>query len=192
MLKIDFIGTIGADAEFKEHEGSKFTTFRAAHNESWRDAAGREHTSTIWVDCVMNDHPKVGEYLKQGTQIYCYGYPTLRVYSSPKDKCMKAGLTIRIQHIELLGGRVDNVPRQLIDAESGSIYDVQKWFLVQGCKSPILVDKRGNRFSVNPDGWVLPFNNDSVGQYVESEATGTQVQSQAKDNGGLANESKGK
>lgn len=167
MLKIEFIGTLGADAELKEHDGSKFTTFRAAHNEVWRDANGQEHSNTIWVDCVMNDHPKVAEFLKQGTQIFCSGYPTLRVYSSPKDRCMKAGLTIRVQSIELLGGKVDAVPRQLIDAATGSVYNVQKWFLINDCKVPLLVDKRGNQYSVNPDGWVLPVNN----QVTDTEST---------------------
>ena len=59
MLQIQFIGTLGADAEKKvaTENGSKFTTFRAAHNDVWKDDAGDEHTRTIWVDCILNDHP---------------------------------------------------------------------------------------------------------------------------------------
>ena len=33
MLKVTFIGQLGADAEKRSADNGKFTTFRAAHNE---------------------------------------------------------------------------------------------------------------------------------------------------------------
>lgn len=155
MLKVTFIGQLGADAEKKIANNGKFTTFRAAHNEVFKDDAGNEHTTTIWVDCTLNDHPAVADYLKAGTSVYVEGYPSLRVYSSPKDRCMKAGMTIRVQKIELLGGKVDAVPRQLIDS-NGVIHQVVKYFNVQDVKKAQLMDKRGNVYDVDNKGWVTP------------------------------------
>lgn len=155
MLKITFIGQLGADAEKKEATNGKFTTFRAAHNEVFKDDAGNEHTSTIWVDCTLNDHPAVADYLKAGTSVYIEGYPSLRVYSSPKDRCMKAGMTIRVQKIELLGGRVDAVPRHLIDS-NGVLHDVTKFYNVADAKKCQLVDKRGNVYDIDKNGWCTP------------------------------------
>lgn len=158
MLKVSFIGQLGADAEKKIADGGKFTTFRAAHNESYTDDAGQEHSTTIWVDFTMNDHPKVADYLKQGTQVYVEGYPSLRVYSSPKDRCMKAGLTIRVQKIELLGGKVDAVPRQLVDIE-GTLHDVAKFYWVNGMKDIQLFDKHGSIYNVDKKGFVTAATN---------------------------------
>lgn len=156
MIKILMIGTLGADCEKKSADGNKFTTFRIAHNEVWTDEAGQEHSNTIWVDATMSDHPKVAEYLKRGTQVYLEGYPTLRVYSSPKDRCMKAGMTIRVQRVELLGGKVDPIPRELIDNDA-QIHRVNKFYNVEGIKKPCqMVDKHGNMFDLDKNGWVTP------------------------------------
>lgn len=156
MLKVQFIGTLGADAEKKtSNNGSKFTTARAAHNDVWKDDAGEEHSTTQWVDLVLDDHPSVADYLKRGQQVYVEGYVSLRVYSSPKDRCMKAGLTIRVRHIELLGGRQDLVPRQLIDG-NGVIHEVQKFYWTADVKGGVLVDKNGNLFNVDKKGFCTP------------------------------------
>lgn len=112
MIKLSFIGTLGADAEFKHSDtapnGGKFVTFRAAHNDTWTDASGIRHENVTWVDFIMNDHPKVAQYLKKGTMVYVEGRCSLRVYSSPKDRCMKAGMTINVQRIELLSAKKDS------------------------------------------------------------------------------------
>lgn len=157
MLKVNFIGTLGADCEKKTaaETGSKFTTFRAAHNDSWTDEAGEVHTNTVWVDCIMNDWPKVAEYLKQGTLIYCEGSVSLRVYSSPKDRCMKAGMTIKVAKIELLGGRTDDVPRELVDPLTNDVHQVVKYYHVETARKTKLVDKRGNVYKLDKDGWVV-------------------------------------
>lgn len=172
MLKVTFIGQLGADAEKKSADNGKFTTFRAAHNEVYKDDAGGEHSTTIWVDCTMNDHPAVADYLKAGTSVYIEGYPSLRVYSSPKDRCMKAGMTIRVQKIELLGGRVDSVPRHLIDS-NGVLHDVNKFYNVADAKKCQLMDKRGNVFDVDKNGWVTPVApSDNQGTSDQSKESG--------------------
>ncbi|MDT3387160.1 MAG: single-stranded DNA-binding protein, partial [Bacteroidota bacterium] len=110
MLQATLIGNLGANCQKKEQDGHKFTTFRVANNDSWTDDNGETHNETDWVDCIMNDHPKVADYLLAGTSVFVQGTIKKRVYSSKKDRCMKAGLTIRVSRIELLGGKRDEVP----------------------------------------------------------------------------------
>lgn len=154
MLQATIIGNVGADAQFKEESGRKFTTFRVAHNDTFTDQSGVQHTSSIWVDCILNDHPKVAEFIKAGQLVYVSGHLKTRVYSSEKDRCMKAGLSISVQRIELLGGSSDLVPSRLYDKD-GVQHDVAKWFLTN-VKDTTLVSQRGAQFSVDKNGWIQP------------------------------------
>lgn len=181
MIKVFMIGTLGADCDKKSSDGNKFTTFRVAHNEVWSDDAGEEHSNTIWVDAIMSDHPKVAEFLKRGTQVYLEGYPSLRVYSSPKDRCMKAGMTIRVQRIELLGGKVDPIPRELIDQDA-QIHRVNKFYNVEGIKKPCqMVDKHGNVYDLDKHGWVSPHPTAAEVNNVQ-QATGSESNVQQESN----------
>lgn len=165
MLKVELIGNLGADAEVKEAQGSKFVTMRIAHSESWKDEQGNKKERTIWVDAILNDtESKVIEYLKQGQKVFVRGNANLRVYSSPKDRCMKAGLTINVREIELLGGASDSVPRQVVDPQDGRVYDTQKFYWVERDNSKMkkdenytLIDVRGNHYLMNKQGFVAPY-----------------------------------
>lgn len=154
MLQAIVIGNVGADAQVQSKDGKEFTTFRVAHNDVWTDAAGVQHSNTVWVDCVMNGHPKVADYIKGGTLVVVNGDVTLRVYSSAKDRCMKAGMSVRVSSVQLLGGSSDEVPRRLYDS-AGVQHDVEKFFLtdVKGCR---LQSQRGAPFDVDDAGWVRP------------------------------------
>lgn len=154
MLQQVLIGRVGADAEFQSKDGKKFTTFRVAHSDAWTDDTGTKHESTVWVDCIMNDHPKVAEYLKTGQLVAIIGSVSLRVYSSQKDRCMKAGMTINVNRIELLGGPSDAVPSRLYDSD-GQMHEVKKYYYVD-VKSEPLYSVRGALFEVNENGWVTP------------------------------------
>lgn len=152
MLQQILIGNIGADAQLQEKDGRKFTTFRVAHNESWTDDAGTRHDKTMWVDCILNDHPKVAQWLKQGQQVVVMGTVSLRVYSSQKDRCMKPGMTINVHRIELIGGASDPIPSRLYDS-NGVQHDVSKHFWTD-VKGMVLVSQRGQQFNVDNNGWV--------------------------------------
>lgn len=161
------IGRIGGDAEVKQANGKEFTTFRVADTDKWTDDAGQVHETTTWIDCIMNGRPAILEYLKRGTQVYVTGSTTLRIYSSPKDKCMKAGCQINVRQIELLGGRYDVVPSKLYDANTGQEITITKHFfaaaLQRDKKAPEwmpLVSRNGSRFVVDRQGWVSPFEED--------------------------------
>lgn len=154
MLQAIIIGNVGADAQLQSKDGRDFTTFRVAHNDSWTDQAGQQHTSSIWVDCIMSGHAKVAEYIRQGTTVCVMGTVSLRVYSSEKDRCMKCGMTINVRSVELIGSRPDAVPSRLYDAQ-GAQHNVQKYYLtdVKSCK---LRNMRSDIFDVDASGWVTP------------------------------------
>lgn len=170
MLQTTVIGNVGADAQFQSKDGRDFITFRVAHNDVWTDQAGKQHSSTIWVDCIMNGKPKVAEFIKAGTQVFISGRTSVRVYSSEKDRCMKAGITINVDSVQLIGGINDVVPRRLYD-QSGSQHDVKKWYLTD-VKSTTLKNVKGDEFLVDSNGWVSPKKIETP----ETNADGSPVQ----------------
>lgn len=171
MLQTMIIGNIGADAQFKSDNGHEFTTFRVAHTESWNDAAGNKQSRTMWVDVIMNGKPNVLPYLKKGTTVYVFGTTSTRVYSSEKDHCMKAGITINASRVELLSGNTDAVPGRLYD-KNGQQHDVVKFYHTD-VTSQMLFNTRGGSFNVDQNGWVFPAitqsDNTQSTQTVQSE-----------------------
>lgn len=161
MLQCTLIGHLGADAECKNANGKEFVTFRVANTDRWTDDAGQVHESTIWVDCIINGKPKVFDYLKKGQMIYVTGSVSLRVYSSAVEKCMKAGLTINVQRIELLGGKADDIPAKLYTESEGKEVMIMRYFFaptlqreVTDPEKVVLVSKRGEKYFVDRQGWV--------------------------------------
>lgn len=164
MLKAEMIGNLGADAQVKRGDGYEFISMRVANTEKWKDDSGQEHTETQWIDVTyQKSDSALLPYLKSGVKVFVRGFVRTRVYSSEKDRKMKAGLTISAQEIELCGGVSDSVPRQLIIPETGDIVDVAKYYQAnvdtKGWKksdSGVLVDKAGNQYKLVKDGWVAP------------------------------------
>lgn len=161
MLQATIIGHLGGDAEAKNVNGKEFVTFRVANTDRWTDEAGQSHENTTWVDCIINGKPKVFDYLKKGQQVYAAGSVSMRVYSSAKDKCMKAGLTINVRNIELLGGKTDEVPKVLYSEDGKNQHPVGKYFYApsaarkDGNPNPtLLVSISGERYLADPEGWV--------------------------------------
>lgn len=162
-MNISFIiGNLGADAEIKEANGAKFITFSVADTRKFKTSGGGEQVVTNWVDAIIPnaEHP-VFPYLKQGVKVAIVGQSGLRVYSSKKDRCMKAGQTIHVLSVELCGGVSDDVPTQLINPNDGSIHKVTKYYRVEGVDDSIatggfmrMVDTKGRNFDVNHNGWV--------------------------------------
>ena len=169
MIKVEVIGNLGADCEVKQSNGNKFGACRIAHTEKYTDAQGNVHESTIWVDVVIPDaENKVIPYLKAGVKVFVRGNANLRVYSSQKDRCMKAGLTINAREIELCGGSSDAVPRQVIDPSNGQLFDVTKCYWIgketKGMKKADLVDitdAKGGQYKMDSYGFVHPVIADS-------------------------------
>lgn len=164
MFKIEVIGNLGADAEVKSVQGSKFVTMRIAHSEKRTDDEGKEIRQTTWIDATMNDtESKILPYLKQGVKVFVRGNASLRVYSSPKDRMMKAGVKVSIHEIELVGGSSDDVPRRLIDPDSGQVFDTKKYYWVNRDNKDMkkddqkfLIDDHQNGYIMNKAGFVIP------------------------------------
>lgn len=164
MLQGFLIGYLGADAECKTSNGKEFTAFRIADSNKWTDDAGVQHEETTWVDCIMNGKPNVLPWLKKGQLVYVMGTQSLRVYSSKKDRCMKAGLTINVRSIELLGGKSDDVPSVLYGADGQTEYKVAKWYYSEQCKRAPnaeewlpLMSRSQEKFIADRNGFVYPY-----------------------------------
>lgn len=164
MFQCKVIGHIGNDAEFKSNNGKEFTTFRVAHTDRWTDDQGNSKEQTTWVDCIINGKSPLFEYLKKGTCVFCEGNANLRIYSSQKDRCMKAGITINVRSIELVGAKPDSVPSVLFRADDGSQIDVTKWYynqsLVRDESQPeyiALISRNQSQFYADRAGFIYPF-----------------------------------
>lgn len=157
MLTGFLIGNLGADAVVRQSDGRQFVSFRVAHNDSYVGDDGKKVERSQWVDCVMNctnGVPAVVQYLTAGTLVCVTGALSSRLYSSPKDRCMKAGITLRVQKVELLGGQSDVVPRRLYD-DDGVMHEVNKYYHCD-VEPSTLRDTHGREFEVVKGGWVSP------------------------------------
>ena len=166
MLQAFLIGNIGADAQVKNSDGREFVAFRVAHNEAYTGTDGQRIERSQWVDCVMgcaNGRPAVLPYLKAGTQVCVWGSLSARVYSSEKARCFKAGITINVARVELLGSSSDPVPRKLYD-QDGMLHDVTRFYHVE-LKSVQLLDGHAHQYTVDENGWVTPKLNEDVEIY---------------------------
>jgi len=108
MIKLQVIGNLGKDCVTNTVNGKNVINFNVAHTEKFRDAQGNQKDKTIWVECAYwTDRTGVAPYLKKGTQVYAEGTPEVRTY--PKnDGTTGVSLTLRVQSVQLLGGRGDN------------------------------------------------------------------------------------
>lgn len=163
MLKSILIGNLGADAEVRSANGREFVSFRVAHSWNFTAQDGTVNSGTIWVDCIGSNLKGVIDYLKKGTQVYVEGNVSLRVYSSKVDRCMKAGLTINVETLQLIGSKPDLVPKQVINPDDGSVHAVTRKYLVtdmHGVVAPDaykdMVDEHGNLYSLDTLGFIQP------------------------------------
>lgn len=108
MFNLIIIGHLGADAVVQTANGKEFVSFRVAHTEKFNDASGQTSEQTTWIDCVVNGRPKVLEYLRKGTQVYCQGSASLRIYDSAKYHCKMAGVQCRVRDLQLLASPKSN------------------------------------------------------------------------------------
>lgn len=168
MFQSIIIGHLGADAEVKNSNGREFVSFRIANTDKWTDDAGVTHENTIWVDCIINGKPNVLPYLKKGQCVYVQGSTSLRVYSSAKDRCMKAGATVNAFRVELIGGKGDDVPQLLFSEDGSQQFNVSKYYFSPVGDAPIaegerrlLVSKNGSRYMQDENGWIYPENTPS-------------------------------
>ena len=110
MLKTEFVGYIGSDAEIKEFNGKRYIA------ERFKDAQGNPVSRTTWVSCLKPGDGAVVNYLKKGTQVYCRGNLTVKTYTGRNG--VEAGINCTVSELELLGSRQDAQQNQQPGAAS--------------------------------------------------------------------------
>lgn len=124
MLHLSCIGYLGSDAKVQNSNGRDFLSFDVSDTDRYVDSNGNQVERVTWVSCAMSRFTEpMAKALTKGTLVFVSGRPSLRVYSSKKDRCMKAGVNLSVDRLEFVGGKVDRYPRQVI-APDGFIGDV--------------------------------------------------------------------
>lgn len=160
MLTLSFIGNLGKDAEVRTENGKSYVLFSVADTDKFKRADGTISETTTWINCILSgDGGNLIPYLKKGTKVFVRGRQSLRVFSSEKDRQMKAGVDLQVRDIELVGGQVDEVPRELVDKD-GLVHKVYKAYYIlpdEKKKFPAgnLVPARGNGlYTLDKNGFV--------------------------------------
>jgi single-strand DNA-binding protein len=105
MIKLQVIGNLGKDCIVKEINGKNVINFSVAHSERYKDAQGNQKERTTWVECAYwTDRTAISPYLTKGTTVFAEGTPEADAYMN-KDNQAAATLRMRVQTIQLLGGR---------------------------------------------------------------------------------------
>lgn len=161
MFRIETIGNLGGDAEIKNDNGRNYVQFSVADTRRYKKEDGTEVETTNWISCFYrNAESEVVKYLKKGTRVFVRGNGETRLFSSAKDRMMKAGVSINVQEIELVGGgSSDDVPRELA-LPTGQILPVWKCYYIdiRGMQQPpsVLYDRKGQPYNVDMNGFVTP------------------------------------
>jgi len=107
MIKLQVIGNLGRDCVVNNVNGKNVINFSVAHTEKFKDAQGQQKDKTVWVECAYwTDRTAIAPYLKKGTQVYAEGTPDIRTYTT-SDGRPGTSLTLRVQNVQLLGGRAE-------------------------------------------------------------------------------------
>lgn len=105
MIKIQFIGNLGKDAEVKTTQGGKsYLSFSVGVSETRQGG----QSETTWLNCsawsenMVNG--KLKGYLKKGTKVYVEGKPTPRAYNNQAGEAVVSN-DVMVNMVELCGGQ---------------------------------------------------------------------------------------
>lgn len=177
------IGNLGADAELKQENGNEFVKFNVAETRAWSGSDGVKHEETLWNSCIMNGRQeKLLPYLTKGTKVAVIGRASTRVFSSPKERRMVAGINIQVDRLELISVNTDVVPRYIVAPDSGELVPTAKAFFIDsklavkaGAKEGVPVvffDAQGRKsYQVDVNGFVWPDQVAGDAQNAKEETT---------------------
>ena len=174
MFLSTIIGNLGSDAEFKTKDGREFVTFSIGVNDRWKDANGSDHEETQWISCVLSGrNENLLPYLVKGASVCVIGRTKARLYSSPKEKMMKAGVNLDVVRIELIGRKPDEIPSMLYDT-NGIGHNVYKAFYVAAQEIPsigggILLSAGNDRFCIDANGFISKYIDPSTQQLANGQ-----------------------
>ena len=118
MIKLMVIGNLGKDCIVNTVNGKNVINFSVAHTEKFKDSTGAQREKTTWVECAYwTDRTGIAPYLKKGQQVYAEGTPEVRTYQTNDGKS-GASLSLRVQTVQLLGGRGESVGAPIQDSRA--------------------------------------------------------------------------
>lgn len=177
-MNLDLIGNLGQDAQLRTDNGRSYVLFSVANTERFQRRDGSNVEITDWVNCILNgDGGQLLQYLKKGRKVYVRGRASLRVFSSEKDRRMKAGVDLNVKEVELLE-QANGMPRNLYK-DDGVMVRVNTAYWVAKEDIPangILFDVRSNMFNVDNNGWVTAAPSANVGEKTNVEGEKQNVQ----------------
>lgn len=180
-MNLDLIGNLGQDAQLRTDNGRSYVLFSVANTERFQRRDGSNVEITDWVNCILNgDGGNLLQYLKKGRKVYVRGRASLRVFSSEKDRRMKAGVDLNVKEVELLE-QANGMPRNLYK-DDGVMVRVNTAYWVAKEDIPangILFDVRSNMFNVDNNGWVT--NAPSTSASEKTNAVGEKQNAQNSD-----------
>lgn len=114
LNRYQFIGNLGQNAETRQTQsGASAIGFSVAVTESYQDKQGQKVENTTWVSCTIWKQPgasvKIADYLLKGQKVLIEGKPSVRTYQAANGET-KAVLEVRVDNVELLGGRTEGAP----------------------------------------------------------------------------------
>lgn len=159
MIKVIVEGNLGANAEVKTENGHQFVSMNIAENRRYADpATGETKEKTQWISATINgDGGNLLKYLVKGARVHIIGDAEVRQYHSEKQRALVAALKVYVREIELVGGTPEAVPRDLYDIY-GVAHRVSKYYHVEDAANCILLNRAGEQFAVDANGWVSPTN----------------------------------
>lgn len=175
MNRLEVIGNLGADAEVKTENGKQFVSLSIADTRRRKKADGTIQESTMWVSATINgDGGELLKYLVKGAKVCAIGDMEVRTYHSEKQRALVAGVKMFVRDIQLISTNVDDVPRDLYDAD-GIAHHVTKYFFCDTACGKELYNRSGEVFTCNNTGWVtrggIPFTDNAVESADSNEST---------------------
>lgn len=181
MLQLEVIGNLGANAELRNESGRKFVSLSIASTRRRKNAQGEDVETTEWVSATINgDGGNLLQYLTKGTKVYVVGEPALRMFHSEKDRMLKAGYNLYVNHLELIQTSNETVPRTLYDIE-GHAFNVTKYYYCDAFEKGELYDRSGAVYTVQ-NKWVAPVQ-PQVAPTTEGEANNADSTTEQADSG---------
>lgn len=108
MEKLIIAGYVGMDAEVKEFNGKKYTSFSIAVDKSYKRQDGTKVEKTNWYS-VLRAGENIAPYIKKGTFLIVVGEPRPKPYKDRNGEIQQS-LNINAQEITFGGSRGGNSP----------------------------------------------------------------------------------
>ena len=95
-------GTLTANAEHKDVNGTSLVTFSVAHNEYWKDKQGEKQTKVTFFKCQKwNGSPKLAETLTKGSVIGLVGTVEAKAYLNKQNEAVPELICI-VREIDII------------------------------------------------------------------------------------------